>query len=456
MKKIKKLILLAFLILIPIIKVNAASGVIDIYSSSKSPLVGNTITVTVYCSSSSTIGTCEYTLSYDSSKLKFVQANDSASCKNTYCIYYAGNKRSSKTFQFKVIASGSSTISIKSKSILDMNETEMSTSVSGVTINAITQAQLEASYSTNNYLSNLTVSGATLSPSFNKDTSDYSVTLEPNVEKITVTATRADSTATVSGAGAIEVSEGENKITITVTSQKGTKRTYNIVATVIDNNPINVKINDIDYTVIKKASILEKPNTYQDVTIDINGIKVPGFYGEISNYHLVGLKDVEGNTILAIYDQEKNTYKIYNEISFNNLTINVLDEEFKIPDNYFKEKITISEKEVIAYKYNTNSNYSLIYGLNIETGEKNIYLYEQTENTIQIYNDEEIKELENKLQFANYLIYGLGAATFLLCILIIVLIINKTKKINQNLKIKTAKKEEKKDIQVPIKEEKKK
>ena len=121
MKK-KILYLLAIIFLIPIIKVNAATGIYDIYTSSKSLNPGNTFTITVYCKSSEKIGTCEYTLDYDSSKIKLISDGDSSSCNNGFCIYNVFDTTSSKKFTFKAIATGSTKISVKSYSIIGIAE----------------------------------------------------------------------------------------------------------------------------------------------------------------------------------------------------------------------------------------------------------------------------------------------------------------------------------------------
>ena len=56
------------------------------------------------------------------------------------------------------------------------------------TISIITQAQLEASYSKNNNLSTLSISGASLSPEFNKDILEYTAELDPDTTKANVSA----------------------------------------------------------------------------------------------------------------------------------------------------------------------------------------------------------------------------------------------------------------------------
>ena len=104
----KKKIIYLFLglFIMPILNVKAASGYYDIYTSNKKPSPGSTFTVTVKCVSktSEKIGLCEYTLDYDSSKIKLISEHDTASCHDGYCAYNAFSTLSSKTFTFKAIA----------------------------------------------------------------------------------------------------------------------------------------------------------------------------------------------------------------------------------------------------------------------------------------------------------------------------------------------------------------
>lgn len=450
MKKIIKYLLL----LLFIIPTNcfAASGLIDIYSSSKSLSPGNTFTVTVYCKSSSPIGTCEYTLSYDSSKVKLTSGNanvlDYVSNNKTYSL--------SKEFTFKAIANGSATISAKAYGMIGFDEKNMSTSVSPVTVNISTpKPSAPVTYSNNNNLKSLSVEGYKLEKAFNKNTLEYKVNVPSNVEKITINATKEDSNASVSGVGTFNVSEGDNTFKIVVTSEKGTTKTYKLIVKVLDESPINVNIDNETYTVIKRKSTLKKPDNYEETTVNINGFDIPALFNEVTNYTLVGLKDNSGNVNLYIFDSNTNSYTLFNELSFNSLKLNIIDQK-PIIDTLKKEKVTINDKEIQAYKL--NDNYYLIYGKNSFNGKNNWYLYEQTENTVQLFNQKMLLEKDQKIENANKLIIIFSGATLVLAVLLVIVSISKNKKDNiinnnfleddtpvknKNKESKTSKKEDK-------------
>ena len=82
--------------------------------------------------------------------------------------------------------------------------------------------------SDNNYLENLLVSEGTLTPVFNKETEEYSLEVEYDVDNIYVLAYAEDATATISGNGQRKLLVGQNKIEVVVTSESGLTRTYTI------------------------------------------------------------------------------------------------------------------------------------------------------------------------------------------------------------------------------------
>ena len=82
--------------------------------------------------------------------------------------------------------------------------------------------------SDNNYLKSLLVSEGTIIPTFDKETTEYSLEVEYEVDNIYVLAYAEDSTATITGNGQRTLAIGQNQIEIIVTSESGLKRTYTI------------------------------------------------------------------------------------------------------------------------------------------------------------------------------------------------------------------------------------
>lgn len=432
-KKINRLFIIMFTLLLlftSISKVSAASASIQVSSSTNRIVVGKTFTVNVKVSSSNTIGTWEWTMSYDTKKLKLVSGPSTVKD-------YGDSKIKSKTYtyKFKAIATGNTSVSVKSAAVYDYKtEKTMSLTKGTKNINIITQAQLEASYSKNNNLKSLSIDGLKLSPTFNKNTTEYKAEAGSNTEKVKVTATKEDSKASISGTGEHSVTEGDNKIKVSVTAENGSTKTYTIIVTVKDPNPITVKINDNEYTVVKRESKLEAPKSFEKMTVTINDQNIPGFYNETNDFTLVGLKDTEGNINLFIYDKENNEYKPYSETILNQSKIYPLplDKEIK---GYTKSTITINNIEFEAYE-NDNKEFYIIHAKDLETGKDNYFTYDKINNTIIRFHEEEQKQDELKecndknqeYQKMLMLLFGETIIIFIILICILISKISKTKK----------------------------
>lgn len=438
-KGIKILIgVVMFIMITPNVKASSCS----VSASSTNVTVGSK--VTVYIKGNDVIGR----FNLNSSNTSVLSGATSA---------WVENNSSPVTFTANKVGTSKITVSPQS-GLSNGNGDEINVSCNSITINvkekstqSTTNNNQSKPKSSNNYLKSLSVEGSELNPKFDKGTTEYNVTLPKNTEKIKISASKEDDKASISGDGEKTVSEGMNKLEIVVTAENGYKKTY-ILNVEVEEDPINVKYNDEDLTVIKKENAMpEIPNYYDKTTVKIDDIEVPAYKGTITNYLLIGLKDKEGNINLYIYDEKNNKYTIYNEIKFNQISIILMNiPESKIPNNYKKYKETINDKEIEVYKLNKNSKYSLIYGINIETGKENLYKYDTTENTIQIFEREEQALLEEELEQYKKLILILGIVIIVLILLVTIGFTRKPKN-----KIKNDDELTKKDIKRIEKESKK-
>ena len=421
MKRIKK-IFMAMLIglLFPRI-VNAASGSINIASSS-TVVVGNKVTVTVTISSGTKMGSWQMSLNYDKSYLQLT--NSTARDGGTFMIDYAedpGVLKKTYTFTFKTLKSGTTKLSVDGyRAYVSSDLSALSLSANTKQIRIITQAELEASYSKNNNLSALEVEGFTLTPEFKTDILEYSVVVPENTKEVNIKATVQDKRASVNGIGTQAVNPGANKFSVVVRAQSGAEKTYVINVEVKDENPINVTVNGKNYTVVKIKENLPAASLYTETTININGFEIPAYKNDNTNLVLVGLKDEEGNISLYIYNKDKNEYQEYNEIGVNKITIYPLtsNEEIK---GYKKDTITINGVKVDGYYYTKDSDYVIIYGNNVETGDKGFYMYDKKMQSLIKYNDEYIIDLNKKIELYSYIIIGFSGVFILMIIIMIAL-----------------------------------
>lgn len=432
MKRIKKFFMAMLIgLLFPCI-VNAASGSINIASSS-TVVVGNKVTVTVTISSGTKMGSWQMSLNYDKSYLQLT--NSTARDGGTFMIDYAedpGVLKKTYTFTFKTLKSGTTKLSVDGyRAYVSSDLSALSLSANTKQIRIITQAELEASYSKNNNLSALEVEGFTLTPEFKTDILEYSVVVPENTKEVNIKATVQDKRASVNGIGTQAVNPGANKFSVVVRAQSGAEKTYVINVEVKDENPINVAVNGKNYTVVKIKENLPAASLYTETTININGFEIPAYKNDNTNLVLVGLKDEEGNISLYIYNKDKNEYQEYNEIGVNKITIYPLtsNEEIK---GYKKDTITINGVKVDGYYYTKDSDYVIIYGINVETGDKGFYMYDKKMQSLIKYNDEYIIDLNKKIELYSYIIIGFSGVFILMIIIMIALAKKKSgKKKNQ-------------------------
>lgn len=273
---------------------------------------------------------------------------------------------------------------------------------------------------TNNYLKSISVKDYEITPEFNKDTMEYTVDVPATVNKVTIEAEKESSYATVEGTGEKEVDEGANTFEIKVTSETGVERIYKITVNVKDENPINITIDGEEYTIMKNLKNVETPSTYETTTVKINEFDIPAFHSETSGYTLVGVKNSEGKQLLAIYNEDENTYTLYNETKSDQLLLYIMKitEE---KEGFIKSTVTINDITYDALKLNENSNYILIYAMDIVTAEKNYYVYDKDNNSYVVYNDELMNMYKTETEkYKQVILYGgVGAIAIIFILLII-------------------------------------
>lgn len=356
-----------------------------------------------------------------------------------------------QSFKFQAKKAGTATITVTPIDAAGLSTNNKYTEKKSISITVSNPREK----SSNNNLKELKIDGYELSPNFDKNTLEYKVDLPSNIEKIKINATKENNYATVEGAGEISVNEGENKIEVKVTSETGKSKVYTIIATVKDEHPIEIKIDSDQYTVVKRAGLLEKPEQFEEKSVQIGEFEIPAFYHEKANLTLVGLKDKEGMIGLFIYDEKTNTYQAYQSITATEITFFELTPP-KPLEGYHRQQITIGDKKFTGYTYQKNSDFILLYGKNIATAEEGWYSYHIKEKTLQKYNDTEItqlkKEFDKEKETDKIFILSLGGFSILLLVIILILILKKSRKKEKN---STEKKTTSEPIVKQIPEEKK-
>lgn len=415
MKKIKYLLLICLMAIIGIAHVNAAS--FSVRGSSSNTSIGSTVSITVSVSGAAG---WEYCVNYNQDVFKLTSANSDTggACVKTGSTLtgYA-----QVTYKFQALKSGSGTFSVTGQTY-DDDGNAVSSTANSVNVNVKTKEEIQASLSGNNNLKSLEVVGYTLTPEFNKETTEYSLTVDSSVEQVQVNAYREDTTASITPIDMVNLTEGINKVKVTLTAQNGNKKTYTITITKEEENPITIDLDGKKYTLVNKKDALEVPTGFIPSTIVISDKEVVSYTNENNTLTLVILKDEDSNMNFFIY-QEGN-YVPFNKVSSNTIVIVPTKTNKTIKGYENKRDIEVDGKQVEVYFRNSSDNIVLIYGKNILTGEDDWYYYDITDGTILKYEmlsaDAQtiIKNSTNNLDYK--LISLIFALTSLVAIIIII------------------------------------
>ncbi len=416
MKKLKVIFLAILGVFILPTLVNASTGTIKVTGSS-SAVVGNTVTFTVNLSSATPVGSWQMSLNYDKSYLQLVSTTSEGNGTIMASSSTSGLKSKSYTYKFKALKKGSTAVSVTSYlayAFSDLSEIKLTST--GKTVAIMTQSELEATYSKDNNLQSLSVEGYSINPVFSKDILEYNVTVPEETKEIKINASLSDKNASVSGTGTKEVTSGINSFKIIVSAENGSEKTYIINIDVKDENPIEVTINNKKYTVVKIKEYLPEKELYEEKTVYINEIEIPAYYNSKTKKTLVGLKDEFGKIDLFTY--ENNKYEKYAELNFGNIFLIPTKMNQKI-NGYTKTSMTINDVIIDAYKLNKKTNFAIISGINVATGEENLYLFDEKNKSVVEYDNGYIKILEEKVNLYMYIIVGFSLILLIQFILLI-------------------------------------
>lgn len=417
MKSIKKILIFMIAFVVCTNSVSATS--LTIKSSASSITKGSTVTITSLISADSGIYTTSGTV-------KCTGAGVNSSVDLGFEDLNTANRSKSFSLTIKPTTSGTVTCSSSNVRIRELAQaSEYSLSDKSITITIKEPAVIPPKeYSKNNYLKSLSIDGYEIS--FDKETLEYSIEVENGVEKVNISASPEDSSASVSGTGEKEVTEGNNKLEVKVTAENGNERTYVINVKVKELDPINVKVDNEEYTVIRKEDVLEVPKSYEKTTVTIDGEEVLAYYNKNTKYTLVGLKDKEGNANYYIYDNGK--YTLYKEYTFNGITLYLTDKKVDFP-NFKKTSFNYNDNKIEAYQLSedklsgSSEKFYLFYAVNIETGKENLYQYDPSEGTVQKYSSSMMNLLEVYKEEANRNFILFVAVSVVLVLLIVIKII---------------------------------
>lgn len=414
----KRIYLLFTLLLIFPLTVMAATGSIKASVSSTNITLNNTFTVTVKVNSSAPLGSWQYYLTYDKSKLSLVSGD-------TNVVGYGDGSFSSKsyTYKFKAIALGSASVSFNTAEIADWTtEQFITTSKSGVTVNI--KEAVSIILNSDNNLASLSVEGFDLNPIFDKNTLEYGVTVTPDTTQVNILAKVNNNKSKITGNGTVDVIEGVNDLNVVVKAENGSTKTYLIKVTVPEKNPIEKSFKGKVYYISRKLPEIIPLNFIKDVKV-FNDEEVPCLYNEKLNIWLLYLIDDKKNIAFYIYDEKNDAISLYNEVGSADLIIYLKDND-KLLKGFTKTTIKINKQTVNAWYYK-NKQFYVLYGVNTITNEENYYSYDIDNQTLQVFNHQDFNKLIKDNKTLTLLVYGISTISIILLIILVLETINKNK-----------------------------
>ena len=453
----KKYIIMFIILLLPL-NIYAATGSIKASSSSSNVTINNTFTVTVKVSSSGKLGSWQFGVSYDKSKLSLISGEPSV-------VQYGDGVISSKTYtyKFKAIAVGTATFNVENTKLVDW-DSESVVATSGSTIKINIKKPVIINYSSDNNLKSLSIDGFEISPKFDQKSLEYTSLVTADTTKIKINGEVNDKKAKVSGLGEFDVKEGLNEFNVVVTAENGTSKTYVVKVTVPEKDPIVNKFKNGEFNILRKLPE-NLPTNFVASTIKFNEEEVACLKNDTLNLTLLYLRDSNNKEGFYIYDEVNNEVSFYNEVGSNDFKIYLTNKEINIK-NLIKEEITINDEKVFGYRLTKDSNNYVISGTNISTGKNELYLYDSVNKIISLFSQKDFENLNNSNKLYMYVSIGLGICVVILLLALILINnsknkltkvfmqkqeemvnqINKEKENNANKKNKRRKSKEDKDL----------
>ncbi len=438
-KKIVTIVTVLCLCLLAGIRTLAADGSITYGSSSYSATQGETFQVGVYVNGSEAIGAYEFYLDYSADMLEYVSGADGGGSGRLKFVGNGNSESYKYMLTFKAKTAGNTTISISNVYLGPLNLS------SGDSMNITTAAsapitiQGPSSASGECRLKSLNISPTGLWDQFAPDKTEYDITVDNDVEKLTISAEPENSKASVQVSDT-NLKVGVNTIKVTVNAENGETKSYNIIvrrkegqnqtqqteaqttvasttaaqeptettqaqqpATVPNIEGLDttrpVSVNGKELYFKEDMSAIQPPEGFSATTVNYKGQETPAFISADNIVLFYLIDGIEEKGAFYVYESEQEN--VYPYIKVTNKSGNYLvlsaDNTVQAPAGYTATVLSLGsegeniETNVTAWVNEANSEFFLLYARN-ENGEKNFYQYDQKERTLQRYAGNSISQ----------------------------------------------------------------
>lgn len=404
-KIIATMIFILVLEYVNIIPVQAAEGSVTFGSGSYNVSQGETFNIGVHAKGSESILVYEFYLDYNSDALEYVSGADAGGSGRLKFLGDGNTSSYSYMLTFKAKNPGTSNVSI-SGVFLGPASGDMKVTSAGSTSVTISGPQSSSGNADLSALSLSSIGGF----NFSKEKTEYDITVGNDVDKISVTATPADSKATVAISDT-NLSVGVNTITIKVTAESGTVKNYKIIVrrkeasqatsstaptTVqeIEEAEVAFSVNGRDMYFTKDIKGIELPEGFDETAFTYKGREISLLTNEKTNISLIYLVDGFGKDgAFYVFDEKTDTAYSFTKVEnkVHEYVMLKFNEELQLPKGYTVSSMSlkdlgISEDEMPLniLVSETESDFFLFYGMG-DDGNLGFYQYDTKERTVQRY-----------------------------------------------------------------------
>lgn len=375
--------------------------------SKKSLAPGETLTVTVTVSSAQAMNAAEFSLNYDPAVLQYNSGDASSGGAGLVKVASAasGETRKSFSISFTAIAAGNSSLSVSAVKYASDTEVDIPGASTSVSV-------INATLSDNANLKSLRISGGTLSPQFNANTTAYTATVPFSVTQCKVYATAAESSAKVDVSGSYNIPVGVTQRVVTVTAPSGAQKAYTITITRLaedaaestdsstaestSENSNAAEIDGKSYTVMSDLTGITIPKGFNTSSAVYNGSNVASIKDKNGEYEIYCMKSSDSEEpVLFTFNSEGNKFEPLKYMYVGESLCIFAEPEAGTPDGYYTTTASINGFTVkcFAMSKQTMSDFYIVRCY--RDGSYKYYRYDSKEDTLQREPDFTVEKTES-------------------------------------------------------------
>lgn len=224
----------------------------------------------------------------------------------------------------------------------------------------------------------------------------------------------------ISGTGEHALQVGANTLQVVCKAENGSTKTYTITVNVDETPQVYLKLNKQKLGVVRNVKDLGIPESFEATTIKIEENEVTAYHSNNMNKTILYLVNEKGEKNFYLYDEKEGVTSIFIPVTVLGRNVYIIDvkkDDVKVDHTKFN-KIQIDNNTFEGWTFTDDKNYSLIMVMN-QKGEKVIYQYEATENTLQLYH--QVKQEQPKQQ-KHIMTYVFATTTVVFALISLVLI----------------------------------